>query len=164
MNMPSLELPHTHGCLVCGRRNPHGLKMSLFVDESGVVHTEFNPREEHVGFDGIIHGGVLATVLDEAMVWCATWSGKRFCVAAEMNVRFLKPIRPGMLIKVEARIDQARSRLITTSATISDADGAVACTATGKYTPVSPGQHAEFVQTMVPESATFEANRLLQTT
>ena len=60
-----MELPHTAGCLVCGRQNPHGLGLSLHVDEgSGVVSVEFAPRPEHIGFEGIVHGGVLATVLD----------------------------------------------------------------------------------------------------
>ena len=79
--MPRIELPHTAGCLVCGRDNPHGLHLSLHVDpDSGIVTVDFIPLAEHIGFEGIIHGGVLATVLDEAMVWAATWAGRRFCV------------------------------------------------------------------------------------
>src|SRR5687767_15623921 len=54
-----MELPHTAGCLVCGRQNPHGLRLSLDVDESsGVVRVDFTPRPEHIGFEGIVHGGV----------------------------------------------------------------------------------------------------------
>src|SRR5215471_5557878 len=81
------ELPHTPGCLVCGRANPHGLHLSLFVDRNSVVHTNYTPRPEHIGFSSIVHGGALATVLDEAMVWAATWSYKRFCYCAELTVR-----------------------------------------------------------------------------
>jgi uncharacterized protein (TIGR00369 family) len=158
-----LELPHTNGCLVCGRTNPHGLKMSLHVDPAtGHVHSQLATRNEHVGFDGIIHGGILATIIDEAMVWCATWQGKRFCVAAEMNVRFVRPVSPGMTIRVKAKIDSARPRLVTTSCAVTSESGEIVCTGAGKYMPVTPQQHAEFVQTMVPETATFDANRALQ--
>ena len=86
--MAMIELPHTAGCLVCGRQNPHGLHLHLHVDEAtGAVETRFTPSAHHIGFEGIVHGGVLATVLDEAMVWAATWRGRRFCVCGEMNTR-----------------------------------------------------------------------------
>src|SRR4051794_35478026 len=101
-----MELPHTAGCVVCGRQNPHRLGLSLHVDEgSGVVSVEFTPRPEHIGFEGIVHGGVLATVLDEAMVWAATWAGKRFCVAGEMTIRFQKSAAVGHLLRCEARVE-----------------------------------------------------------
>ena len=58
-----MELPHTAGCLVCGRQNPIGLHLHLHVEEStGAVETHFTPAAEHIGFEGIIHGGILATV------------------------------------------------------------------------------------------------------
>src|SRR5437870_11277091 len=84
-DMPCIELPHTPGCLVCGRDNPLGLKLALFIEDStGEVHVEFLPRPQHIGFEGIIHGGALATILDEAMVWAATWHGRRFCLCGAM--------------------------------------------------------------------------------
>src|ERR1700710_2015642 len=102
--MPTIELPHTHGCLVCGQANPLGLKLHLFVDPaSGVVSVEFTPRVEHIGFEGIVHGGVVATVIDEAMVWAATWGGRRFCVCGEMSVRFRQSAQVGQPVLVAAR-------------------------------------------------------------
>ena len=75
--MALLQLPHTAGCIVCGPLNPHGLHLSLFVDPATAPSTPtFTPQPAHIGFEGVVHGGVLATVLDEAMVWCATWSGQ----------------------------------------------------------------------------------------
>jgi len=58
----------SRGCLVCGRENPQGLHLHLDVDEeTGVVRCEFTPLGTHIGFEGVVHGGILATVLDEAM-------------------------------------------------------------------------------------------------
>jgi len=58
------ELPHTHSCFVCGESNAVGLKLR-FTTDGRVVHTRFRLRAEHIGFRGVVHGGILATVLDE---------------------------------------------------------------------------------------------------
>src|SRR5258708_40331323 len=99
--MASVELPHTRGCLVCGRENPYGLQLHRDVDEqTGIVSCQFTPEPRHIGFEGIVHGGLLATVLDEAMVWVATWSGKRFCVCGELNVRYRQSATVGQPLRV----------------------------------------------------------------
>jgi uncharacterized protein (TIGR00369 family) len=153
-----MELPHTAGCLVCGRQNPHGLKLSLDVDEStGVVSVRFTPRPEHIGFEGIVHGGVLATVLDEAMVWAATWAGKRFCVAGEFSVRFRRSASVGEPLRVETRVDSNRSRLIQTSGTVTDGTSALVAESTGKYVPVPPERHRMVLSTLVDEPAAARA-------
>ena len=153
-----MELPHTAGCLVCGRQNPHGLRLSLHVDEAtGVVRTDFTARAEHIGFEGIVHGGVLATVLDEAMVWAATWAGRRFCVAGEMTVRFRRTAGVGRPLSVEAAVESNRARLIQTTGLVTDAAGGVVAEATGKYVPVPPERHRHVVGTLVDEPATAPA-------
>ena len=158
-----MELPHTAGCLVCGRQNPHGLMLSLHVEEStGVVSVTFTPRPEHIGFEGIVHGGVLATVLDEAMVWAATWHGKRFCVAGEMSVRFRQSANVGEPLLVTAAIDLARSKLITATGEVRRAaDNTLLTTATGKYVPLPDDRNRAFVNTLVEDPATAQtANQL----
>ncbi len=160
--MPLNELPHTAGCIVCGRENPHGLHLSLHVDpQTGIVTTDFIPRPEHIGFEGIIHGGVLATVLDEAMVWAATWAGRRFCVCGEMNVRYRQSARVGHPLRVRAVVDATRSRLIETTGSITDIAAIVYATATGKYVPVPPERNAQFMGTLMPESAVESAMNVL---
>src|SRR6267154_5285639 len=87
-------LPHTRSCFVCGESNPIGLRLR-FETDGRVVQTRFIPRIEHSGFKQIIHGGLIATVLDEIMVWACAVQTKRFAFCAEINVRFLSPARPG---------------------------------------------------------------------
>jgi acyl-coenzyme A thioesterase PaaI-like protein len=160
-----MELPHTAGCIVCGRQNVHGLGLSLHVDEQrGLVWTQFVPRPEHIGFEGIVHGGVLATVLDEAMVWAATWAGKRFCVAGEMGVRFRKSAAVGRALRCEATVESPASkrpgtpRLILARGTVVEVDGgAVIAEGTGKYVPVPPERNRDVVATLVHEQATADA-------
>ncbi len=160
--MSSLELPHTPGCLVCGRSNPVGLHLSLHVDPAtGAIHTHFAPTPHHIGFEGLLHGGVLATVLDEAMVWAAIWSRRNACVAGELNVRFRNPGRVGAKLTCSAGVTAARSRLIETTGQIADAGGAIVATATGKYIPLTGTATIEFFKTLVVDPATDVATRIL---
>jgi uncharacterized protein (TIGR00369 family) len=155
--MALIELPHTRGCLVCGHDNPHGLHLHLNVDQaSGAVSCEFTPAIHHIGFEGIIHGGLLSTVLDEAMVWAATWSGKRFCVAGEMNVRFRQSATSGQPLHVTAAVTLVRSRLIEAEGAIRDVSGKLLVEATGKYVPLNADRHREFVATLVREPQTAQ--------
>ena len=160
--MPIAELPHTRGCLVCGRDNPHGIHLHLHVDDaSGVVTSQFTAAPHHMGFEGIAHGGLLSTVLDEAMVWAATWAGKRFCVAGELNVRFRRSVQIGQVVQLEARITSVRSRLIETEGFLQDASGQVLAESTGKYVPVSAERNRAVIETFVAEPQTEQTRQKL---
>jgi len=157
-----LQLPHTANCLVCGRNNPHGLHLDLFVmTGTGLVVAEFVPQHSHAGFEGIAHGGILSTVMDEAMTWAATWNIKRFCLCGELNVRFRQSVYIGQRVRVEAHVDFSRHKLVEPSAKLFDEFHKLLATATGKYVPVSPDQHGQFVKTFIESDRTLEAAKLL---
>jgi len=120
----------------------------LYVDEStGIVRTRFTPQQHHIGFDGVVHGGIIATVLDEAMVWAATWTGRRFCLCGEMNVRFRRKVAVGEHVDVEASVIQSRPRLLKTIGTVSSSGGQLLVEASGKYVPLEEVRHRAVVQT-----------------
>jgi uncharacterized protein (TIGR00369 family) len=147
---------------VCGRDNPHGLQLQLQVDDvTGVVAVEVNFSRNHIGFIDVVHGGAIATVADEAMVWAATWAGKRFCLCGELSVRYLKPAMPGVAYRFEATVESKRSRLITTTCRVVDANGVEIATATAKYLPLSVDLHAKVVETFLREDQTVETARSL---
>jgi acyl-coenzyme A thioesterase PaaI-like protein len=157
-----LELPQTAGCLVCGRDNPVGLRLRLSaVAASGHVITDFATDPHHIGFAGLIHGGLLATVLDEAMVWSAIWSTRRACVAAEMTIRFKQKVAVGRVMSVDAWVTRARPRLIETESTLCDG-AVVCCTAMAKYVPLDAVATAEFFRTFVERPETAAAARVLR--
>jgi acyl-coenzyme A thioesterase PaaI-like protein len=161
--MFALELPHTSNCLVCGRGNPHGLRLSLHVDPAtGIVTVPYTPMADHIGFEGIIHGGVIATVLDEAMVWAATWAGKRFCVCGELSVRFKESATVGVPLLITARVDLKRSKLIAASGEVARSDGIVLAIATAKYIPLSDERNQQFIKTLVHEAHTAQASDALR--
>jgi len=131
-----LKLPHTKSCFVCGVDNSLGLKLD-FETDGRVVRARFAPRPEHVGFKGTVHGGLLATVLDEAMVWVVGVQAKRFSYCAELNVRFLQPARPIEELLVEAELTaNRRNRLFEAHAELRNSGDEVHATATGKYLPI----------------------------
>ncbi len=161
--MPTLELPHTPGCMVCGRDNPAGLHLSLFVEtETSVVQVRYTPLPQHIGFQGIVHGGVISTVIDEAMVWAATWAGKRFCLCGELSVRFRSPARIGRPLLCRASVETARSRLVQTLAELTDEAGNLVAEATGKYIPLDQDRNREFIATFVEKETTQETATALR--
>jgi acyl-coenzyme A thioesterase PaaI-like protein len=150
--MSTLALPHTPGCLVCGRDNPHGLHLNLEVDpDTGIVQVQFTPTPNHIGFQGIVHGGIIGTVIDEAMVWAATWNGKRFCLCGEMTVRFRNPAKISRPIFCTASVDFSQPRLISTNAMMRDEHNTIIAAASGKYVPLDRERNREFVATVLDD-------------
>jgi acyl-coenzyme A thioesterase PaaI-like protein len=130
------ELPHTHSCFVCGESNPHGLKLR-FHAEGNVVTAKFRPCPEHIGFKGVVHGGITATVLDEIMVWACVVATRKFAFCAELNVRYLQPLTPDVEVLVTSElVADRRGRILEAKAAVLNAAGEPLVQATGKYMPI----------------------------
>ena len=130
-------LPHTHSCFVCGESNSLGLKLR-FETDGRVVRTRFTPRPEHIGFKQVVHGGILATLLDEIMVWACAVRTKRFAFCAELKVRFVNPARPGEeIIALAELVANRREKIFEAKAGLQDSNGKVLATASGKYWPLA---------------------------
>ena len=130
------ELPHTHSCFVCGESNPAGLNLR-FETDGQIVQARFLPRPEHVGFRETVHGGLIATVLDEIMVWACAVRTRRFAFCAELSVRYLRPVRPGQALLLRGEFEaNRRERIFETKAELLDEAGQPLASATGKYVPV----------------------------
>lgn len=133
------RLPPTRNCFVCGTDNPIGLKLDLFAGPE-VVETRFQFRRDCCGFRDTVHGGLIATVLDEIMVWAVGNATKQFGYCAEMTVRFLRPTAAGIPLVASGRLtENRRGRLFLAEGEIRDTTGTVLATATGKYMPI-PGE------------------------
>jgi len=129
-------LPHTRSCFVCGESNPVGLKLR-FETDGRIVQAHFRPRVEHVGFKQTIHGGLIATLLDEVMVWACAVQTRRFAFCAELNVRFLNPVRPDDDLTALGELAcNRREKLFEAKAELTNQAGLVVASATGKYLPI----------------------------
>ena len=137
-----IELPHTHSCFVCGESNPKGLNLRSETD-GRIVRTRFCFRSEHVGFKKTVHGGLTATLLDEIMTWSCVVNARRFAYCAELNVRYLFPVRPDQqLIATAELVANRRGRLFESKAELRNDAGIVLATATGKYLPLKDADAA----------------------
>ena len=121
-----------HNCFACGSLNTHGLQLALHL-ETARSWTEFALDRRFEGWEGIAHGGILCTILDEVMAW-ALVAEDNWGVTARMSVDFRKPVPVGTRIRAEGWITRSRRRIVETSARIVDAEtGAELATAEGIY-------------------------------
>jgi uncharacterized protein (TIGR00369 family) len=116
---PNLE--DDHYCFVCGEKNPAGLNLKFSLKE-GKVLTEFTPKKIYQGYKDIVHGGIISTVIDEAMVKVALMQGMP-AVTAEITVRFRNPLMAGEKAVVEAEIIKTNRKIIETTAVVKKEDG-----------------------------------------
>lgn len=108
-------------CFGCGVKNPIGLHL-VFTEADGYYMTEFTAGPEHQGYDGIVHGGIISTLLDEAMARYINSKGG-MAVTARLEVRYLKSVPIGVPLTIRAHIVSSRKRLYSLAATVALADG-----------------------------------------
>jgi uncharacterized protein (TIGR00369 family) len=147
------ELPHTHSCFVCGDSNATGLKLR-FETDGKLVHARFTPRAEHIGFKQTIHGGIIATVLDEIMVWACAVQTRRFAYCAELTVRFASPLRPEEEVLATAElVSNRRDKIYEARGELRDASDRVLASATGKYLPIKQAEIPEMLADFVGDAS-----------
>ena len=111
---------HIPLCFGCGHENPNSLGIELEAIESGAVgRVHFGP--EHQGAPGLVHGGLLATLIDETM-GAVVHGGKVTRVTAEMTVRYRRPTPVGTNLVCRAVLGEVTGRRFTVLATITAAD------------------------------------------
>lgn len=119
-------------CFVCGRKNLAGLQLGFRRDAAaGAAEAEVAFPVQYQGWRSTVHGGLLATVLDEAMVQAAGAAGLK-CVTAEITVKFRKPALTGEPCRVSARVTETRGRIVFAEAGIADGSGQALAQATAK--------------------------------
>ncbi len=109
----------TH-CYVCGPENPEGLHVRFHKDGADGCRAEYVARAEHCGWPGIIHGGLLFTLMDEALGWALVYAGLRG-VTARGDFRFAAPATVGMPLVVTGRVVAKRGRIVQAQSEIRDA-------------------------------------------
>lgn len=94
--------PASRFCFVCGRENSNGLQMNFFSDQYK-VWAEFTPQDHHQSWPGIVHGGILSTVLDETIGRVAFLYDK-WVQTGKLELKFRKPAPLGEALWVEAEL------------------------------------------------------------
>jgi uncharacterized protein (TIGR00369 family) len=132
------DLPGYRTCFVCGWDNDLGLKLRFRWDGEK-AYADYIPRKEHTGFEGVIHGGIVNAVLDEAMFWAVYAAHRRVVVTTEMSVRLKRKVSPGERYLAGGRVTGSPGRVMTAESALHDTQGRVCAQATGRFFPV-PGE------------------------
>jgi len=113
-----MKVKDNKSCYVCGSDNPKGLHVRFEIDKPGRTITGlFRALPEHQGYEGIVHGGIIAALMDEAMVKLA-WMLGIPAVSAEITVKFKAPSAPGDELMVTAWLTSESRRLIEAEAKV----------------------------------------------
>jgi acyl-coenzyme A thioesterase PaaI-like protein len=120
-----------HMCFGCGQRNPEGLHIDFAADGLKVTG-RFLPRQTHQGFPDVMHGGIGAAAMDEAMGW-AMYAAGAWAMTARMEVRYRKPLPLETELIVTAEVVKDRGRLLEAVAAISSTSGEVYAEAKGTF-------------------------------
>ncbi|MFH1905032.1 MAG: PaaI family thioesterase [bacterium] len=125
-----MKLEDNHKCFVCGKKNPDGLKIDFKVLDNK-IQAEFVPRSSLQGYANIVHGGIISTLLDEAMGKLAFELGID-CLTAEINVRFKNPAYVGREYLLTGEILKKTHKIVFAKAKIQDESDLLIAEATGK--------------------------------
>lgn len=129
-----LILEDDHYCFVCGKQNPAGLNLNFsFLD--GKASAEFTLGKTFQGYKDVVHGGIIAAVLDEAMIKAVLAQGIK-AVTAEITVRFKNPLHTNEKAAVEAEVLKKGEKLIEAKAFIKGPDAKTIAEGRGKLVVV----------------------------
>jgi acyl-coenzyme A thioesterase PaaI-like protein len=117
--------PNSRMCFICGLENPVGLHLPIYELEPGVVETSFTAPEHFQGYPGLIHGGIVATILDEisGRAHMGDPSKPRFMFTAKLEVKYRKNIPIGIPLRIVGKAGQTRGRMAEGWAGIYDVTG-----------------------------------------
>ena len=143
-------------CFVCGQQNPYGMQLTFRLEGDTIV-SDFLPREEYQGFPGVIHGGIVASVLDEALNRTSMLCDKpSWSMTARLEVRYRRHVPYGPLLRVRAQLENQRGRLLQARGklTLADDETKVLAEAQGTFMALTPDM-SDSIMKEYPEMRTF---------
>lgn len=110
-------------CFICGLENPVGLKLRIFEVDPGIIESYYTAPEHFQGYPGVLHGGIVATILDEicGRSHMGPADNPRFMFTARLEVKYRKNVPTGKALKVIGKAGRDRGRSAEAWAGIYDA-------------------------------------------
>ena len=115
-----IETGH-HQCLLCGDDNPWSLKLRFSTGGNGIVSARFVAHDMLQGYQGMVHGGVVAALLDAAMTNCLFQCGVK-AVTGDLHIRYLRPVPCQQTLDIHASVEKATPKLYRMKSEIRDRD------------------------------------------
>ncbi len=140
----TVKQPNSRNCFACGLENPYGLGLTFYELGPDLLESHYTVPEHFEGYPGVVHGGVVASMLDE-MVSRAAMIGQhnRFMMTAKLEIRYRKPVPTGQGLHLQARLTRPAGRVATATAEIRLPDGTVAAEADATLAPMPAGSTDE---------------------
>ena len=135
--LPAVQTWH---CFGCDPNHAKGLRLRFTAPAPDLLRSEFTLSDDYTGFASIVHGGILATIFDDVMMWCLLRHRRRLFVTSEMNQQLLRPALAGQPLRAEARIaegDDDRLVLLASLAALHE-PGRPLAQGAGTFVPVPP--------------------------
>ena len=133
-----MRVENNNRCFACGKENPFGLQVNPDITSNGArVKIECTPPGHFQGWANVIHGGILSTLLDEAITHVGIASFEEPAVTAQLEIRFKKPAMAGDKLIVTANRVKMGKRLIEVEAHIDSEDGERIVEGSGKVMKVA---------------------------
>jgi uncharacterized protein (TIGR00369 family) len=124
-----------NGCFGCGPDNPVGLKL-CFEKAGDVVRSATRITREYAGYRDFAHGGIVATILDEAMGWAMLHVAGRHGVTKTLRVNYRRPVTVERAVTVTARVTSHDDTVVMLEARIEDERGRLLASAEGEWVTV----------------------------
>jgi acyl-coenzyme A thioesterase PaaI-like protein len=122
-------------CFVCGPNNPVGLQVS-FRMEGEVCKAEYTPPDHYCGYDGVTHGGILFSLLDDVMANWLFLQGER-ALTGKCEIRFREPLATGTRLFLESRLITRKGRMAKLQAQALTSDGTVVAETTASFVVIA---------------------------
>jgi acyl-coenzyme A thioesterase PaaI-like protein len=127
-----------NNCFVCGPKNPIGLRIDYRMD-GDVCRASFTPGDNHVGWEGMLHGGIMYCALDDVMANWLFLQGARGHTA-RCEIRYRKPVPVGTPLELEGHLVRRKGRLVMMAGMLIRTDDAsVVASAEGSFMIIDPG-------------------------
>ena len=141
-------------CFGCGRSNPAGLHLR-FETVGETVQTELLPDERHQGYPGLVHGGILYSLLDETMGQAGTLY-QTWVMTGRLEIRYLAPAPIGRRLRITSRVTRRRGRAFEISGEARLDDGTTVARAAGLFLKIPDDLYRQ----VAPGAAPDQADRL----
>lgn len=124
----TIKQPNSLHCFVCGIENSYGLKLMFYETAPGEVTVTHTVPAHYQGYPGIVHGGIVASMLDEAAGRCLMGAdplSPRFMFTARLDIQYRKPVPVGQPLRVVGKSGRRKTRSATATAMIYSEEGEI---------------------------------------
>lgn len=126
------KLPNASHCFVCGLENPFGLQMSFYIDDQKQVVSEVTIPDQFQGYPGVVHGGIVATLLDETLARAVMVTDPdRFMFTGRLTTRYRKPTPLGVPVRLVGKVIRDRGKVAECASFLYGPDGELCAEAEG---------------------------------